>query len=296
MTPEATPHPRPLIRRPTTLGGGLHARRRRRLLPLAVLAPAAAALAVVVPAHPGAAGTAAPSRVASAPAPVAAPVAAAPVAVAAEAPSGTHIVAAGETLSGIAADHATTVDAVVAANGLADPDLILPGTTLALPAGGGATGAGSATGASTAPTPNGSTAGLPARLQQSPERLAHRPTFARWAAANGVPVDLLEAMTWLESGWQVGKVSPDGAVGIGQLMPGTTEHMELLIGADLDPYVAEDNIRMSARYLRWLLARTASTGDALAGYYQGLASVQAHGRFPDTEVYVQNILALRARF
>lgn len=290
MTPDATSHPRPLTPRSTTVGGRLRARRRRCL---AVLAPAAAALALVVPAHPGAAGAGVMAQAAPVPSALAPPVAAAPVAVATEAAAGTHTVAVGETLSGIAATHGTTVPSLVALNGLGDPDLILPGTTLTVPGATAPTGGG---GAGATGSTGGATASLPSRLQETPERLAHRPTFARWGAANGVPVDLLEAMTWLESGWQVDKVSPDGAVGIGQLMPGTVEHMELLIGVDLDPYVAEDNIRMAARYLRWLLQRTSSTGDALASYYQGLASVQQHGRFADTEAYVANILALRERF
>ncbi|MGI8936644.1 MAG: transglycosylase SLT domain-containing protein [Iamia sp.] len=206
---------------------------------------------------------------------------------------GTHMVTPGETLSGIAAANGTTVAALAAANGLSDPDLVVAATSLTLASGDGAV----APGPSAAPSAPSSSAGLPSRLQARPDRLAHRPLFARWAAANSVPLDLLEAMTWLESGWQNGLVSPDGAVGIGQLMPGTVEHMELLIGVDLDPYVVEDNIRMSARYLRWLLSRYGGdSGDALAAYYQGHASVARNGRFSDTQTYVENILALRNRF
>jgi hypothetical protein len=35
---------------------------------------------------------------------------------------------------------------------------------------------------------------------------------------------------------------------------------------------------------------------AAAGYYQGLASVQAHGMYADTQQYVNNVMALRQRF
>ena len=42
------------------------------------------------------------------------------------------------------------------------------------------------------------------------------------------------------------------------------------------------------------------TGDdyamAVAGYYQGLASVKAHGMYPDTRQYVADVLALQQRF
>ncbi len=200
----------------------------------------------------------------------------------------THRVVAGETLSGIAARYGVGVDALAATNGLADPDLVIAGTTLALPTG--------LVEAPPAASTGGAGADLPARLQASPERLALLPTFDRWAAANGIPADLLKAMTWLESGWQNDRVSSTGAMGIGQLMPDTVTFVEQLIGRDLDPAVAEDNIRMAARYLRWLLAHHATIGDALAAYYQGPASLARHGRFSDTEQYVADVLALRSRF
>jgi len=44
----------------------------------------------------------------------------------------------------------------------------------------------------------------------------------------------------------------------------------------------------------------AVTGDdyamAIAGYFQGLASVKAHGMYPDTRLYVDDVLALQQRF
>ena len=35
---------------------------------------------------------------------------------------------------------------------------------------------------------------------------------------------------------------------------------------------------------------------AVAGYYQGLQSVRAHGLYSDTQAYVNNVMALRQRF
>lgn len=283
MTTSATPAPRPPSVAATTRRG--LSRPAGRWGALAVLVVTAVGLAVGVPAHPGSAETTGPRAAAESPT-----VARSAVATH-SAGTGTHTVGRGDTLSGVARTYGTSVSALVATNDLSDPDLIHPGMVLTVP---GRAAAPGATGG--AVSPPSATAGLPGRLQGSPDRLALRPTFARWAEANGIPLDLLEAMTWLESGWQGGLVSPDGAVGIGQLMPATVDHMELLIGVDLDPFVAEDNIRMSARYLRWLLARTGSAEQALAGYYQGLASVQRDGWYGETEVYVANVLALRARF
>lgn len=139
---------------------------------------------------------------------------------------------------------------------------------------------------------------IPAKLAGSPDRLMLWPLFDKWAAANALPASLLRALSWMESGWQQSVVSPAGAIGLGQLIPQTADFVaRYLIGQALDPHIAEHNLRMSARYLRHLLDLTG--GDvplALAGYYQGLRSVQARGMFADTVSYVNNVLALQAKF
>ena len=60
---------------------------------------------------------------------------------------------------------------------------------------------------------------------------------------------------------------------------------------------AAENIRAGVLLLHELLG---VTGDddamAVAGYYQGLASVKAHGMYPDTQRYVADVLALQQRF
>jgi LysM repeat protein len=184
-----------------------------------------------------------------------------------------HVVAAGENLSTIAARHGTTAGAIARASGLSDPNRIRAGMRLSIP-----------------PT---SSFTVPA------DRRGLVPHFRRWAQANGIPADLLMATCWLESGWQSRVVSSAGAVGIGQLMPGTTAFVRRhLIGVpSLDPRVPEHNIRMSARYLRFLIQRRG--GDvrtALADYYQGPGSVDRNGVYAGTVRYVDAVLALRPRF
>jgi LysM repeat protein len=210
---------------------------------------------------------------------------------------GGHRVRSGETLSELAKRFGVSTSALAAANGISDVHSLAAGKVLTVPGRAAtptvapAAAARAATSTSTAPR------GLPLRLQQSPSRLALIPTFERWAAHYGVPADLLMATTWLESGWQNHVVSPVGAVGIGQIMPDTTAWMrDILIREPLDPSDPNDNIRMSARYLRWLLDR--SGGDAriaLAGYYQGPASVDRSGLYAVTEAYVTNVLSFRDR-
>jgi LysM repeat protein len=190
-----------------------------------------------------------------------------------------HVVAGGETLTGIAARYGTSVGAVVSANGIDDPNHVRIGTRLTIPAAAPATG-------------------LPARLQASSSRMALIPHFQRWAAANDLDPALVMAVAWQESGWQNSVVSPAGAVGIGQLLPSTARFISRdLIGVPLDPTVPAENIRMTARYLRWLLNRSGGDLSAtLAGYYQGPSSVAAIGMLPSTVDYIAIVRALRPRF
>jgi N-acetylmuramoyl-L-alanine amidase len=204
-----------------------------------------------------------------------------------------HQVRPGETVSGLAARFAVGVDDLVAANDLTDPDRIVAGTTLVVPAAGGPpTGAP----APAAAAPAAGTA--PAGPTPVPAGRRHlEATFDTWATANGLPPSLLKALCYLESGWQHDVVSATGAVGICQLMPATAADMSALIGVDLDRAVPEHNIRMGARYLRWLLDH--SGGDveaALAGYYQGVGSVERDGPFAETRRYVADVVALQRRF
>jgi LysM repeat protein len=195
----------------------------------------------------------------------------------------TYTVKPGDNLAGIAAKLGTTASTLASANGIRNPNLVVIGTVLSVP---GGTAAAGGTGA------------LPERLRAHPERLALRPTFEQWAAHYAVPADLLEALCWMESGWQNSVVSSTGAVGIGQLMPATVDLARMFIGSKgLDPTVAEHNIRMSAWFLGYLLKQT--NGDvrlSLGAYYQGLRSVTTGPFFPETEHYVAVITALRPLF
>jgi LysM repeat protein len=198
-------------------------------------------------------------------------------------PAQEHRVAPGETLSGIAAHFGLATSTLAEANNIDDPDVVVVGTVLTIPS----VGTGGA-GASTT---------LPRRLRESPQRLALMPTFDIWAARYGVPADLLKATTWLESGWQSDVVSSTGAVGIGQLMPVTVEMLNQMMGTNLSRWVPAENIRLSARNLRFLLDMTGgNTTKALAGYYQGLGSVARHGLYPSTLAYINGVLGLRSRF
>jgi murein DD-endopeptidase MepM/ murein hydrolase activator NlpD len=194
----------------------------------------------------------------------------------------TYIVRRGDTLASIASRYGTTYGALARANHITNPHVVVIGKRLTIPAPGGAR-----------------SAGLPMKLRAHPDRLTLRPNFEHWAAYYGVPADLLQALCWVESGWQRTVVSRTGAIGIGQLQPATVDHVRLLIGRGpkLDPNKADDNIRMSARFLRFLLDRTGGDpATALAAYYQGLRSVRTSPVLGETKQYVATVLAFRPYF
>lgn len=201
---------------------------------------------------------------------------------------GTYKVVKGDNLSKIAARFGTSVGELARANGINNPNQVRIDAVLRIPTAPAAAGS----------APRAGSGRLPLKLRQSPERLALVPLFDRAASRHKVPADLLKAVAWQESGWQNDKVSSVKALGIGQLMPATVDFVnDILLRKKLDPHKPADNITISARYLAWLLHQTkGDVPQALAGYYQGLASVRRQGPLPQTEVYIKNVLALRGRF
>jgi LysM repeat protein len=210
---------------------------------------------------------------------------------AAPAGAGVYVVARGDTLSAIAAAHGLSVASLAAANGLDPAGFLISGTTISIPG-----AAGTATPVSDVAT----TPSVPSSAGAQPTaETVSSSTVGSIAAANGVSPSLAEAIGYQESGFNNGLVSPNGATGVMQIEPGTWNYIgqNLATPPPLSPASAQDNIRGGVLLLHSLLAQTG--GDpalAAAGYYQGLASVRAHGIYSDTQRYVGNVLALRQRF
>ncbi len=211
--------------------------------------------------------------------------------------SGAVVVASGDTLWSIASRYGTTVAAIVEANGIGDPSHVEIGARLVVPEG-SAVGDAAGTGGGALLSTQVQRSTLPAGLLAHPDRLALRPLFERWAGEFGVPEALLEAMCWWESGWQMSAVSSTGAMGIGQLEPSTVARLRVSLGEPgLQATNTSDNVEMAAAYLHQLLVQTGDDESlALAGYYQGLLSVQLSGMFPSTVQYVHGILSFTNLF
>lgn len=71
---------------------------------------------------------------------------------------------------------------------------------------------------------------------------------AFYASAFGVPVELVDAVVQVESGWNPYAVSKKGAAGLMQLMPATAIRFGVR-----DRFDIEENIRGGVAYLAWLI-------------------------------------------
>ncbi|MGC3861577.1 lytic transglycosylase domain-containing protein [Micromonospora chersina] len=67
-----------------------------------------------------------------------------------------------------------------------------------------------------------------------------------------IPLTLMKATAWQESGWQSNIVACDGGIGLMQVMPATADWMNQRFGQsyDIDDY--QDNAYLGGTYLAWL--------------------------------------------
>jgi hypothetical protein len=106
------------------------------------------------------------------------------------------------------------------------------------------------------------------------------------ARAEGLPPDFFTKLIWRESSFRPNAVSPAGAQGVAQFMPGTANERGLI-----DPFDPASAIPASARFLNELRLRFGNLGLAAAAYNGGPTAV-AHwllkkGSLPfETEDYV----------
>ncbi|WP_051275939.1 transglycosylase SLT domain-containing protein [Desulfovirgula thermocuniculi] len=120
------------------------------------------------------------------------------------------------------------------------------------------------------------------------------PLFEEASRETGLDPRLLKAVAAAESGFDPRAVSPKGALGLMQLMPGTARE----VGVS-DPFDPAQSVRGGARYLRSLLDRFGGRLDlALAAYNAGPGVVERHGGVPpyrETREYVRRVIKIFGR-
>jgi hypothetical protein len=140
----------------------------------------------------------------------------------------------------------------------------------------------SATVAAAAPKP---AVVVPAKLTQAD---LHQ-MLATAGNAHNVDEDLLASVVKAESGGNVHAVSPKGAQGLMQLMPGTAAEQGVQ-----DAFRPADNVRGGAGYLDWLLQRYHDNlALALAAYNAGPGAVDKYHGIPpfrETQLYVARVI------
>jgi len=108
------------------------------------------------------------------------------------------------------------------------------------------------------------------------------------AVSANVSPTLLAALVWQESRWNPQALSPKGAIGLAQLMPGTARYL------GVDPTNPASNLAGGARYLRQLLDQfDGNVEKALAAYNAGPGRVRSAGGIPaiaETQNYVTSIV------
>ena len=165
----------------------------------------------------------------------------------------------GDTLANIAGGYHTNIWTLARVNGIGNINLIFAGQRLCIPYvvrnGGQSSGGGSGS----------SSGGGQSGILASGYVPWYNYNALQWSSRNevsaqlrqvalnyGLPVNLVLAIAWQESGWTQHVIARDGGIGVMQLMPYTAMSINTSTGIQRDPYKLWDNINLGATYLRYL--------------------------------------------
>jgi soluble lytic murein transglycosylase-like protein len=156
------------------------------------------------------------------------------------------------------------------------------------------------------------TAATRAQVKVALTEAAGRTYWPTSAPSIKVPVNLVKATAWQESGWQSNIIACDGGIGLMQVMPDTAAFVNQRFGQSYDVRDYKDNATLGANYLAWLIKYFGDVyfeGDytlvacgvtelcllnaVIAAYNYGFGAVDtAKGLVIPNPRYVQNVRAL----
>ncbi|SNT62241.1 Transglycosylase SLT domain-containing protein [Asanoa hainanensis] len=105
-----------------------------------------------------------------------------------------------------------------------------------------------------------------------------------------VPLDLVKATAWQESGWQSNVIACDGGVGLMQVMAPTAEFVNQRFEKNYDLHAYRDNAQLGANYLAWLIKYF---GDA---YFESDYSVSAADCADHSDLCLLNVVIAAYNF
>jgi soluble lytic murein transglycosylase-like protein len=100
----------------------------------------------------------------------------------------------------------------------------------------------------------------------------------------------------MESGYQTNLTSDAGAWGVMQIIPPAWAYVEDVLLGKKVPRTPDGNVQVGVVLIRQLLREF--DGDerlAVGAWYQGARAVREHGLYPETKLFVDDVLALRTR-
>jgi peptidoglycan hydrolase-like protein with peptidoglycan-binding domain len=190
-------------------------------------------------------------------------------------PRATYRVRPGDSLTAIATRYGTSVRSLARSNHLSVDRYLLIGTRLVVPF---------------------RPPALIPRASRAAERATVQASLDRWSRHYSVNPHLARALAWMESGFQTDITSSVGAWGVLQVTPETWSFVESVLVGFPVPRTTDGSARVGVAYLAHLLRQF--DGDerlALAGYYQGPASVRKRGVLPVSRAFIADVQALKAR-
>lgn len=127
-----------------------------------------------------------------------------------------------------------------------------------------------------------------ATVVTSEPKLSPQELVTRAAQRAGLPPAIVHSIARAESAYRPDALSPKGAIGLMQLMPGTAAEL------NADPHDPAQNADAGARYLRQLLEKyDGVVSKAVAAYNAGPGAVDKYNGVPpykETIEYVQRVL------